>query len=271
MPGRWPVAIFSHGLCGMRSMYSTLCTELASQGYIVIAPEHTDGSACLAVSGDELVNYVSRSEADETHRIRHRISELTACWESISSCAGAKFSKSVDTSACVLVGHSFGASTVLCAASEEPFRDRSRLMILDPWIGPISGSWNPVPASTLAIMTGSMLWEPNASELVQVLSEVDAPRRPALLTEIIDARHQDLSDVRFFLHIPMALIAASSQKRSGGSMLKTYAELMRRFLQFGDCSGDAATEDSKLNQLKAVPGARVHKWRDWMKYTTSKL
>merc|ERR1712139_431684 len=104
-PGRWPVALFSHGLCGTRSMYSTLCTELASQGYIVIAPEHTDGSACLAVSNGTLVNYVSRSEANQTNRIKHRIDELQACWNSISA-------DRADASSCLLVGHSFGASTV---------------------------------------------------------------------------------------------------------------------------------------------------------------
>jgi platelet-activating factor acetylhydrolase len=33
------------GLGGNRFMYSTICGELASQGYAVFAVEHTDGSA----------------------------------------------------------------------------------------------------------------------------------------------------------------------------------------------------------------------------------
>ncbi|CAO1631543.1 unnamed protein product [Sympodiomycopsis kandeliae] len=44
LPPRFPVAVFSHGLAGSRLAYSQLCGELASQGVIVAAIEHRDGS-----------------------------------------------------------------------------------------------------------------------------------------------------------------------------------------------------------------------------------
>lgn len=40
-----PVVVFSHGLGGNRMLYSITCSELASQGYVVLALEHADGSA----------------------------------------------------------------------------------------------------------------------------------------------------------------------------------------------------------------------------------
>lgn len=40
-----PVVVFSHGLGGNRILYSITCSELASQGYVVLALEHADGSA----------------------------------------------------------------------------------------------------------------------------------------------------------------------------------------------------------------------------------
>lgn len=44
--GHFPVVIFSHGVASCRTTYTTICLELASQGYIVAAVEHRDNSAC---------------------------------------------------------------------------------------------------------------------------------------------------------------------------------------------------------------------------------
>ncbi|KDD71210.1 hypothetical protein H632_c5548p0, partial [Helicosporidium sp. ATCC 50920] len=43
-----PIVFFSHGLGGFRSLYSFLCSEIASQGFIVCSVEHTDGTAAAA-------------------------------------------------------------------------------------------------------------------------------------------------------------------------------------------------------------------------------
>ncbi len=45
---RYPCVVFCAGLYGMPEHYTAICEELASQGYIVMAPYHTDGS-CPAV------------------------------------------------------------------------------------------------------------------------------------------------------------------------------------------------------------------------------
>ncbi len=44
---KFPVIVFSHGLHGHRTVYSGICCDLASHGYIVAAIEHKDRSACL--------------------------------------------------------------------------------------------------------------------------------------------------------------------------------------------------------------------------------
>lgn len=56
--GRWPVTMFSHGLAGSRNAYSYVCGDLASNGVIVIALDHRDGSSPI-----QYVRATARSEA----------------------------------------------------------------------------------------------------------------------------------------------------------------------------------------------------------------
>lgn len=56
--GRWPVTIFSHGLAGSRNAYSYVCGDLASNGMIVIALDHRDGSSPI-----QYVRGTAKSEA----------------------------------------------------------------------------------------------------------------------------------------------------------------------------------------------------------------
>jgi platelet-activating factor acetylhydrolase len=59
----FPLLMFSHGLGGSRTAYSSLCTEFASYGFVVCAVEHRDGSGPRT-----FVNHNNRAKAKNMDR-----------------------------------------------------------------------------------------------------------------------------------------------------------------------------------------------------------
>lgn len=73
-PEKFRPVIYSHGLGGNRSCYSAVCIGLASHGYFVVAPEHTDGSAAISIHPDQtVVNHTYVPAKSQITGRQHRI------------------------------------------------------------------------------------------------------------------------------------------------------------------------------------------------------
>lgn len=68
---RFPLLIFSHGLGGCRSMYSSMCGEFASYGFVCVAVEHRDGSSPRTYVNHSYRGEGSFEEIENRSEIQH--------------------------------------------------------------------------------------------------------------------------------------------------------------------------------------------------------
>uniref|UniRef100_A0A0K2V3Q1 1-alkyl-2-acetylglycerophosphocholine esterase n=1 Tax=Lepeophtheirus salmonis TaxID=72036 RepID=A0A0K2V3Q1_LEPSM len=164
----WPLMVFSHGLGCAPFIYSRICYDIASFGFIVAAVEHRDGSACYTLpyveSSDSLRNstgipyrrldtkddeYMVRNEqvkyrSEEVKKTLDLLLDLNSGIVNFENIAIFKnnckpkdkeflssFKNSMDTKNATVSGHSFGgATTLLSLAYDNRFRTGT---VFDGW------------------------------------------------------------------------------------------------------------------------------------------
>lgn len=161
---KFPLVLFSHGLGGSLEMYTQLCQQIASHGYVVVAMEHQEGSGAYAET--PLGQPILYARPDDTPYSRQkvlnfrrpfleqRVEETTQVLDSLLNQNNQnrpevqKIMKAVDLSKGIsFLGHSFGGATLVLAAQKylreaatntqmKPFVPKS-LSLLDVWAFPI--------------------------------------------------------------------------------------------------------------------------------------
>lgn len=136
LPGRYPLALFSHGLGGSRHAYSTLCLDLSSHGVVVVAVEHTDGSAAGTWVRDRWVGYERGVGGGfRARQLEERVGDLRAAEEAMRSGgweADMEFGEILEDGVW-MVGHSWGGATGVEVASR--WGDRVKgVVAVDAWI-----------------------------------------------------------------------------------------------------------------------------------------
>ncbi|XP_053737385.1 platelet-activating factor acetylhydrolase [Synchiropus splendidus] len=203
---KYPVVIFSHGLGAFRTLYSTICVELASQGFIVASVEHRDSSASAtyycheATQSETMVlksnalqewmYYRALQQGEKEFPLRNQQVKLRAkeCVDALETLAEINSGKqvtndlqthfdwttlenSMDLSKVSVMGHSFGGATVIQALSQD---DKFKCGVaLDTWMLPVDDETIPkVRQPIFFINSERFQWPSNICRMRKLDSDV---------------------------------------------------------------------------------------------------
>lgn len=217
-PEGWPVVLFSHGMAGSLELYAIVGQELASEGNIVILPNHMDGSGSVMRREPDgpieyyvhLTDEMMANVNGEGFRFRHRqlqqrVSELRRVLDAVTneqqSCSETNQSSVfafMDTNSAHVAGHSFGGATALSAAHAD--KRFNTAVLLDTWMEPLAediktglGTQTPV----LHIISEQFYqWKSHLEDMKQLARGcMHAASRLLLMRRL---RHNNFSDIPAF-------------------------------------------------------------------------
>jgi alpha-beta hydrolase superfamily lysophospholipase len=185
--GEFPVVVLSHGWSSFKGLHINLCEMLASEGYIVIAFDHTGASMVTKRHTGQVV-YLDESLLDFDHLVEdgNRLIELFTSDLAYIMDHLEYFNNEhkilyhhmlIDNVA--VIGHSTGGGAVVNYAMTH---ELSALVGLDPWVEPIEV--NPVDEPLLVIRSESWAEGPNNDHLSILTDMVYEPK---------NSKHQDFT------------------------------------------------------------------------------
>eukprot|EP00743_Colponemidia_sp_Colp-15_P005641 GILK01006065.1.p1 GENE.GILK01006065.1~~GILK01006065.1.p1 ORF type:complete len:455 (-),score=64.98 GILK01006065.1:109-1473(-) len=215
--------VFSHGMGGMRTAYTSICQELASYGYIVFVTEHNDGSAGVTRLPDGTVKfYTPPASADTAEQkvfrnaqVKQRVAEVRLLLQYMDDCnrkgSSSEFSGKLQMDKVSIVGHSFGAATAIEAAFDEPRFNTCTAM--DPWLFPISSKVMEEGLSVplLVINTDRFHWPTNLEALHRLQ---DNCKKDVRSIRIKDTHHMNQGDMAIFVERLLKLVKGVGPMRS---------------------------------------------------------
>jgi len=276
--GNFPLVLFSHGLGGCMEMYSELCINLAAQGCVVLALEHEDGSGCYAETQEGTVVSYKRPDntpysrekvlkfrtpmleqrMDEVERVMNYIQEATSPnnnKETQSAELLHKILQSTNSKQICLVGHSFGAATMVLVAQQQ-VPNLNSVSLLDTWAFPLSDAVlnQGIPnLPVLSIFSESWTKNRETSKVIQLLEST----KDSNILWAPNTVHQSFADTGCWLPSPLAKRMHMRGKQEpkhefSASVAHACVNHIRSALSSGNSSVDAATSDATTEFPKFI-------------------
>ncbi|XP_053854819.1 platelet-activating factor acetylhydrolase 2, cytoplasmic isoform X4 [Vidua macroura] len=242
--GGYPLIIFSHGLGAFRTLYSSICTELASWGFVVAALEHRDHSAattyfCSAEAGtEEWIPFQRVPQGQKEFYFRNKQDNL-------------------DLTKVAVMGHSFGGVTAVLALVKEP--SFGCAVALDAWMFPLENLLYPeVPKPVLFINTEKF----QTPESVAKMKRLSSRNSQTRIVTVLGTVHEDQTDFAFLPGKLFSLIfsrrgtldphkALAITSRAALAFLQKHLKLQEQFGQWDELLegvGDSVAPDAPFGR-----------------------
>uniref|UniRef100_A0A673VJI0 1-alkyl-2-acetylglycerophosphocholine esterase n=1 Tax=Salmo trutta TaxID=8032 RepID=A0A673VJI0_SALTR len=175
--GKYPVVIFSHGLGAFRTLYSAICTELASQGFIV---------ASVKQRADECIKALDTLIQINSGKKMENVLQTEFDWTTLEN--------SMDLCRIAVMGHSFGGATVIEALCKDV--NFKCGIALDAWMFPLDDEiYARVKQPIFFINSEKFQWAGNISRMRKLDSSSTSMQRKMIT--IKGTVHQSFPDFTF--------------------------------------------------------------------------
>ncbi|KFW78170.1 Platelet-activating factor acetylhydrolase 2, cytoplasmic, partial [Manacus vitellinus] len=228
----YPLIIFSHGLRAFRTLYSSVCTELASWGFVVAALEHRDHSAattyfCTAEAGREewipfqqvpqgqkefyfrnkqLLGWANQGRGVSGCQVHQRAEECVRALRLFKDIASGKsvlnilhqdldlsvLKGNVDLAKVAIMGHSFGGVTAVLALVKEP--SFRCAVALDAWMFPLENVLYPEVSKPVLFVNTEKFQTPESVAKMKRLSSRSSQTK---IITVLGTTHESQTDFAF--------------------------------------------------------------------------
>lgn len=199
--GPYPLVVYSHGSGGLRYIASDYAEAIASNGYIVAAPDHT---------GNTATERITETEADFEVIALNRPQDVAAVIDEMTNPDNvdtAGFVNNLDPERIAVTGHSFGGFTAYAMASG--YTNDLGTFEADPRVDAIiplapatgDGSGRLLSDDRLAAITiPSLVMVGTNDQTTPATPNVDRPwklsnSRPHYRIDLTDAQHESFTDI----------------------------------------------------------------------------
>lgn len=203
----WPVVVYSHGWTGFRTIALDEVEALASQGYVVFAPDHIYGAlATVLKDGTPVLNNPKAMPPDTPRDAKRQAGiellvdtyagDLRFVLDTVEKMqAGAvetPFKGALDLAKLGVFGHSTGGGAIYELAATDP---RVKCAFgLDTWTEPISQDVRDKPLTVPFFSLRSAQWALNHDEKARILADLLAKAKgPVYDQYLADSKHGDFT------------------------------------------------------------------------------